>query len=122
MTFHLTLPPPILFATKGTLRVSCRSPSSFEAPFVIGLGEGAGVLNEFEMMCHLRILFPVHFFVFKQTVSHLEAETNVDQVFSRVGQLSEVNSDPDTLTDMVSIMINKHVYKPSVKDIMDKVL
>jgi hypothetical protein len=30
-----------------------------------------GVLNEFEMMLHLRILFPLHFFVFKQTVSHL---------------------------------------------------
>jgi hypothetical protein len=24
-----------------------------------------GVLNEFEMTCHLRILFPLHFFVFK---------------------------------------------------------
>ena len=35
-------------------------------------------------------------------------------------QLSKVNVDPDTLTDMVSIMINNHVYKPSVKDIMDK--
>ena len=28
--------------------------------------------------------------------------------------------DPDTLTDMVSIMVNKIEYKPSVKDIMDK--
>jgi hypothetical protein len=37
-----------------------------------------------------------------------------------VGQLSEVNSDPDVLTVMVSIMINKHEYKSSVKDIMDK--
>ena len=45
---------------------------------------------------------------------------NVDQVFSRVGQLSEVNSDPDGLTVMVSIMINNHSYNPSVKDIMDK--
>ena len=79
-----------------------------------------GTLNEFEMMCHLRILFPLHFFVFKQTVSHLAAESNVEQVFSRVGQLSEVNSDPDGLTDMVSIMINKHTYKTSVKDIMEK--
>ena len=33
---------------------------------------------------------------------------------------SEVNSDPDGLGVMVSIMINKNVYKPSVKDIMDK--
>ncbi len=32
VTFHLTLPPPILFATKSTLRVSCRSPPSFD-PF-----------------------------------------------------------------------------------------
>jgi hypothetical protein len=44
----------------------------------------------------------------------------VGQVFSRAGQLSEVNLDPDTLVEMVSIMVNKLVYKPSVKDIMDK--
>jgi len=37
-----------------------------------------------------------------------------------VGQNSEVNSDPDGLAVMVSIMINKHEYKSSVKDIMDK--
>ena len=79
-----------------------------------------GVLNEFEMMWQLRALFPLHFFVFKQTVSHLAAEANVEQVFSRAGQLSEVNLDPDALTDMVSMMVNKHVYNPSLKDIMDK--
>ena len=44
----------------------------------------------------------------------------MEQVFSRAGQLSEVNSDPDGLAVMVSIMINTHTYKPSVKDIMDK--
>jgi hypothetical protein len=77
------------------------------------------VLNEFEMMWHLRILFPLHFF-FKQTVSHLTTEDNVEQVFSQAGQLSEVNSDPDVLAVMVSIMINEHTYKTSVKDIMDK--
>ncbi len=44
----------------------------------------------------------------------------MEQVFSRTVQLSKVNVDPDTLTDMVSIMINNHVYKSSVKDIMDK--
>ena len=79
-----------------------------------------GILNEFEMMWQLRILFPLHFVVFKQTTCHLTDESNVEQVFSRVGQLSEVNLDPDTLADMVSIMVNKLVYKPSVKDIMDK--
>jgi hypothetical protein len=67
----------------------------------------------------LLILFPLHFVVFKQTVS-LDNWDDVEQVFSRTVQLSKVNVDPDTLTDMVSIMINNHVYKPSVKDIMDK--
>ena len=28
--------------------------------------------------------------------------------------------DPDTLTDIVSIMVNKHEYDPSLKDILDK--
>ena len=63
---------------------------------------------------------PLAFFCFKQTASHLTAEANVEQVFSRAGQLSEVYSDPDGLAAMVSIMINEHAYKPSVKDIMDK--
>ncbi len=53
-------------------------------------------------------------------MSHLTFETNVEQVFSRAGQLSEVNLDPDTFVDMVSIMVNKHAYNPSLKDIMDK--
>ena len=46
----------------------------------------------------------------------------MEQVFSRSGQLSEVNVDPDSLSDsgMFSIMVNKLAYKPSVKDIMDK--
>jgi hypothetical protein len=79
-----------------------------------------GVLNEIETMWQLRILFPLHFFVFKQTASHLATEANVEQVFSRTGQLSEVNLDPDTLADMVSIMVNKHTYESYIKDIMDK--
>ena len=79
-----------------------------------------GILNEFEMMCQLRILFPLHFVVFNQATCHLTAESNVEQVFSRTGQLLEVNLDPDALADMVSIMVNKLAYKPSVKDIMDK--
>ena len=79
-----------------------------------------GVLNEFEMIWQLRILFPSHFVVCKQTVYHLTDVVNVGHVFSRSGQLSEVNCDPDVLLDMVSIMVNKLAYKPSVKDIMEK--
>ncbi len=63
--------------------------------------DGFGVLNEFEMMCQLRILFPLHFVVFNQTVCHLTAMANVEQVFLRSEQLSEVNLNPDPLTDMV---------------------
>ncbi len=62
----------------------------------------------------------MHFFGFNQTERHLTVEADVDQVFSRSGQLSEISLDPDALADMVSIMLNKLVYKPSVKDIMDK--
>ena len=39
--------------------------------------------------------------------------TRVEQVFSRTGQLSEVNLDPDTLAYMTSIVVNKLAYKPS---------
>jgi hypothetical protein len=53
-------------------------------------------------------------------VSHLSDEANVKQVFSRVGQLSEFNLDPDVLVDMVSIMDNIHVYNPSLKDVLDE--
>jgi hypothetical protein len=39
---------------------------------------------------------------------------------TNTGQLSEVNLDPDTLDEMVLIIVNKHTYKPSLKDVMDK--
>ena len=80
--------------------------SEGEFQLLVSTEDGVTVLNEFEMMCHLRILFPLHFVVFKQTDCHLTVESNVEHwVFSRVGQLSEVNLDPDTLGDMVSIMV-----------------
>jgi hypothetical protein len=79
------------------------------------------VCNEFEMI-QLRVhspctlLFPNRL---RDSVCHLTAETNVGQVFLRSGQLSVVNLDPDTLVDLFSIIVNKLVYKTSVKDIMD---
>jgi hypothetical protein len=65
------------------------------------------------------MMFPLYFYVFKQTACHLTAEANVKQVLSRAGQLSEIKLDPE-LTDMVSIMVNKHACKPSLHDIVDK--
>ena len=110
-----------------TPRLSSRKKQKFSGGF-----RGVSVLEsevtessefdeEFEMMCQICILYPLHFVVFKQTTCHLTAEANVEQVFSRVGQLSEVNLDPNGLTDMVSIMVNKLTYSTNpVKDIMDK--
>jgi hypothetical protein len=72
------------------------------------------------MMCQLRILFLLHFVFSKKTVCHLAAEANVEQVFSWAGQLSEIDLDPDSLADIISIMVSKLAHKPSVKDIMDK--
>ncbi len=60
------------------------------------------------------LLFPNRL---RDSVCHLTAETNVGQVFLRSGQLSVVNLDPDTLVDLFSIIVNKIVYKTSVKDI-----
>ena len=51
------------------------------------------LLNEFEMMWALRERFPLHYIVFKQTACHLAHEANVEQVFSRAGNLSDPNID-----------------------------
>jgi hypothetical protein len=68
------------------------SPDSF-SEFV----EDGSLLNEFAMMWDLRERFPLHFIVFKQTVCQLSHEANVEQVFSRAGNLSEPNMDPEYL-------------------------
>ena len=57
--------------------------------------EDGQLVNEFEMMWALRERFPLHFIVFKQVASHLSHEANVEQVFSRAGNLAEVHMDPD---------------------------
>ena len=64
-------------------------------------------------MCQLRILFPLHFVVFNQTVCHLAAETNVEQVFLRSEQLSELNLDPHTLDVHVFVSVQDVHYTRS---------
>ena len=44
--------------------------SEGEFQLLVSAEDGVTVLNEFEMMCHQRILFHLHFVVFKQTVCH----------------------------------------------------
>ena len=53
--------------------------------------DDGSLLNEFAMMWELRERFPLHFVVFKQTACHLSHEANVEQVFSRAGNLSDPN-------------------------------
>ena len=48
------------------------------------------------MMWALRERFPLHFVVFKRTACHLPHEANVEQVFSRAGNLSDPNMDPES--------------------------
>jgi hypothetical protein len=77
------------------------------------------VLNEFAMMWAIRDLFPLHYTVFKQYASHLPHEANVEQLFSRSGNLSDPNMDPEFLAALTSIGVNKKVYKPTVSEIKD---
>ena len=73
-----------------------------------------GLLNEFKMMWQLRKEFPLHYIVFKQTASHLPHEANVEQVFSRAGNLADPNLDDGYLGVLTSVAINMKVYKPAL--------
>ena len=46
-------------------------------------------------------------------------QANVEQLFSRSGNLSDPNMDPEYLAILTSIGINKKVYKPSLSEIKD---
>ena len=72
------------------------------------------------MMWALRERFPLHFIVFKQTACHLPHETNVEQIFSRAGNISDPNIDPEFLANLVTMLINKKSFKPSLKEIKEK--
>ena len=82
--------------------------------------DAGGLLNEFAMMWALLERFPLHFVVFKQTACHLPHEANVEMVFSRAGNLSDPNMDPEFLAHLVMVLINKKSYKPSIDAIKDK--
>ena len=71
-------------------------------------------------MWELRERFPLHFIVFKQTACHLSHEANVEQVFTRAGNLSYPNMDPEYLAHLVMVGVNKKSYKPSTANVKDK--
>lgn len=78
------------------------------------------LLNEFKMMWALRERFPLHLIVFKQIACHLAHEANVEQVFSRAGNLSDPNIDPEFLVHLVMTAVNKKAFKPTLQAIKDK--
>lgn len=66
-----------------------------------------GLLNEFKMLWHFRLRFPLHYTVFKQLACHLPHEANVEQYFSRAGNLSDPNMSPEYLGVLVMVGCNK---------------
>ena len=66
--------------------------------------------------------FPIHYFVFRQTASHLPHEGNVEQIFSLGGRLSDPNMDPGYLASLVFIGSNRKVHMPAAKDILQRYL
>ena len=47
--------------------------------------------------------FPIHYTVFKQYPSHPPHEARVEQLFSRSGNISDPNMDPELLATLPSI-------------------
>jgi hypothetical protein len=83
--------------------------------------DDGSLLNEFAMMWELRERVPLHFIVFKLTAcTHLSHEANVHQVFSRAGNLSDPNVDPECLAHLFMVGIHKKSYKPSTANVKDK--
>ena len=53
-----------------------------------------GIINEFAFMRAKKKDYPLHYFVFKQTASHLPHEANVEQIFSLGGGLMAQTRPP----------------------------
>ena len=65
-------------------------------------------------------MISLHFILFKQTACHLAHEANVEQVFSRAGNLADPNMDPEFLAHLVMCAVNKKAFMPSLTAIKDK--
>ena len=81
-----------------------------------------GMLNEFAFMWAKRKDFPLHYFVFRQTASHLPHEGNVEQIFSLGGRLSDPNMNPAYLATLVFMGANQKVFMPPVKEVWQRYL
>ena len=61
----------------------------YASPLIECFRKTDGLLDEFALVWVMRLRFPLHFFVFKQTASHLPFEANVERAFSVAGYLSD---------------------------------
>jgi len=82
--------------------------------------DSTGLLNEFALMFDLKTSFPLHYFVFRQTASHVPHEGGVENIFSRSGNLADPNLDPHVLGTLTKIGINASVYKPPADVIWER--
>ena len=79
-----------------------------------------GLLNEFKMTYAFRHRFPLHYIVFRQVSSHLPHEGNVERYFSRAGNLSDPNLDPEYLGILTMVGVNAKRFKPSVAAVKER--
>lgn len=86
--------------------------------------DAEGLVNEFALVYKVRHMFPMHYVLFKQVSSHLAHEANSEQLFSRSGELSDDNGkmDPARLAIWTSIGVNRSVFEPSWKQILERYL
>ena len=56
----------------------------------------------------------------KLDARYLPHEANVAQVFSRAGNLSDPNIDPEFLAHLVMVSVNKKAFQPSIEAIKNK--
>ena len=69
------------------------------------------------MMWELYERFPLHFIVFKQTLCHLSHVAKVEQVFSRAGNLSDPNMDPEYLAHLVMVGVRTSTMSSSAAEV-----
>jgi hypothetical protein len=72
------------------------------------------------MVWALKATFTLHYIVFKQCGAHLAHEGNVENLFSKSGNLSDPNLDPQYLSKLTRIGANKHAFCPLDSAIKDR--
>ena len=79
-----------------------------------------GLVNEFALLYEVRLSFPLHYILFRQTASHIAHEANSERLFSLSGRLADPNMDPKELGIFAKLASNASVYKPSYDAILQR--